>query len=86
MKKVLRVALVVLLVVIGLPVLMPGMAAPHCEDCSPAAAAGAQCAFVVLVALAYVGMLMSQRLRVRRVLMADLLRAAVFDRPPQLAA
>ncbi len=85
MKKVLLVSLVVLLVVIGLPVLMPGMAALQCEDCALTTAAGAYCTFVVLVGLAYVGMLMSQRLRVRSVLMAGLLRAAVFDRPPQLA-
>lgn len=85
MKKVLLVSLVLLLVVIGLPVLMPGMAALQCDDCDLATAVGGQCGFVVLVALAYAGALMSQRLRVRRILMADLLRAPVFDRPPQLA-
>ena len=84
MKKVLLVALVVLLVVIGLPVLMPGMAA-HCDDCGPATAAGPLCAFVVLAALAYVAGLMEQRVRLRRLAMTGLLRAGVFDRPPQLA-
>ncbi len=85
MKKVLLIALVVVLIVIGLPVLMPGMAALHCEDCALTTASGGQCAFVVLVALASAGALMSQRLRVRRILMTYLWRAPVFERPPQLA-
>ncbi|HEV2068656.1 MAG TPA: hypothetical protein VGR26_02550 [Acidimicrobiales bacterium] len=85
MKKVLLVALVVLLVIIGLPVLMPGMGAAYCDDCGPATAAGALCTLVVLAASAYVAALTGQRVRVRRVVMTGLLRAAVFDRPPQLA-
>ncbi len=85
MKKVLLIALVVVLIVIGLPVLMPGMAALHCEDCALTTAAGAYCTFVVLVGLAYGGALMSQRLRVRLAVLTDLWRAPVFDRPPQLA-
>lgn len=78
-------ALVVLLVVIGLPVLMPGMAAAHCDDCVLATAAGALCALVVLASLAYVAMLMAQRVRAGLVLMTDLLLGAVVDRPPQSA-
>ncbi len=85
MKKVLLLALVVLLVVIGLPVLMPGMSAAHCDDCGPATAAGALCTLVVLAGLAYLAVLMEQRVRLRRVTMTGLLRAAGFDRPPQLA-
>ena len=85
MKRVLLVALVVLLVVIGLPVLMPGMSAAHCDDCGPAIAAGPLCTFVVLAALAHFAVLMQQRLRLRRLVMTGLLRAGVFDRPPQLA-
>jgi hypothetical protein len=85
MKKMFLVALVVLLVVIGLPVLMPGMAAAHCDDCGLVTPAAAQCLFVVLTGSAYLAVLMGQRVRVRSVLIAGLLRAAVFDRPPQLA-
>ncbi len=85
MKKVLLVALVVLLVVIGLPVLMPGMTTAHCGDCDLGTAAGALCAFAVLVSLAYVAMLMAQRVRARFVVKTGLLRAAVFERPPQFA-
>lgn len=84
MKRVLLVALVVLLVVIGLPVLMPGMGAAHCDDCGPATAAGPLCTFVVLAGFAYVAVLMEQRVRLRRLVMTGLLRAAVLDRPPQL--
>ena len=85
MKKGLLVALVVLLVVIGLPVLMPGMAPVHCDDCGSATTAGALCAFVLLAAFAYTVGLVGQGLRLRRLVMTGLLRAAVFDRPPQLA-
>ena len=85
MKKVLLVALVVLLVIIGLPVLMPGMGAAYCDDCGPATAAGALCTLVVLAGLAHVAVLMGRRVRLGHVVMTGLLRAAVFDRPPQLA-
>lgn len=85
MKKILLVALVVLIVLIGVPVLMPGMGAAHCDDCGPATAAGALCTFVVLAGLAYVAVLMGQRVRSGSVVMTGLLRAAAFDRPPQLA-
>ena len=85
MKKVLLVALVVLVVVIGLPVLMPGMGAANCDDCGPAVAAGSLCTFAVLAGLAYVVAVMAQRVRLRHAITTSLLRAAVFDRPPQLA-
>ncbi len=78
-------ALVVLLVVIGLPVLMPGMTTAHCGDCGLAAAAGALCTFAVLAGFAYLAMLMAQRVQARLLVMTGLLRAAAFDRPPQFA-
>ena len=86
MKKVFLVALVVvLLVIIGLPVLMPGMGAAYCDDCVPGTAAAAMCTLIALAGSAYVAVLMGQRVRLRRVVMTGLLRAAVFYRPPQLA-
>lgn len=85
MKKVLLVALVVLFVIIGLPVLMPGMGAAYCDDCVPGTAANALCTLVVLTGMAYVVVLMGQRVRLRRVVMTGLLRADVSDRPPQPA-
>lgn len=85
MKKVLLVALVVLLVVIGLPVLMPGMGGAYCDDCGPAVATGSLCTFAVLAGLAYAAAVMAQRVRLRQAITTGLLRAAAFDRPPQLA-
>ncbi|HEV2811494.1 MAG TPA: hypothetical protein VGV93_13985 [Acidimicrobiales bacterium] len=85
MKKVLLVALVVLLVIIGLPLLMPGMGAAYCDDCVPGTAACAMCTLVVLAGLAYLAVHTGQRVHLRRVVMTGLLRAAVSDRPPQLA-
>lgn len=85
MKKVLLVALVVLLVVIGLPVMMPGMGVAHCHDCTPGVAAGALCLIALWGALALVVLFVSQPLSARRKLMLGLLRASVFYRPPQTA-
>ncbi len=85
MKKILLVVLVVLIVLIGLPVLMPGMGAAHCDDCGRATASGALCTFIVLAGLAYAAVLIGQRVRIGRAVMTGLLRAAAFDRPPQLA-
>ena len=86
-KKVLVVALVVLLVLIGLPILMPGMGgAGMCPDCGPAVMAGPACVLAaVLTGLAFAIALLAMRLRTRRDTLFDLLRAVVFDRPPQLA-
>lgn len=82
-KKAIVVAVVVLLVVIGLPVLMPGMDMPSCSECGPAVVAGSCLPlFVGLVGLVIASA--SQRLRRRRLVPLELLRAMVFDRPPQL--
>ena len=84
-KKVLLVALVMLLVMIGLPVMMPGMGGGFCTDCPPALGAG-QCLLGVLAGLGSVAALASsQRLRRRGKGMISLLRAALFPPPPQLA-
>lgn len=84
-KKVLLVTLVVLLVVIGLPMVMPGIGAAHCDDCTLGVAVGALCLLAVLTAVASLAVFASQRLRVRRKLVPGLLRATLFDPPPQLA-
>ena len=85
-KKALLVALVVLLVLIGVPVLMHGMGAAACHECGPVIAAGAGCALLaVLAGFALVVALFATRLRPRRDVVADLLLAFVFDRPPRLA-
>lgn len=85
-KRALIAALVVLLVVIGLPVLMPGMGSATCADCGPAVMAGPSCILAaVLTGFALAIALVSRRLRIRRDVLFDLLRAMAFDRPPQLA-
>ena len=86
-KKVLLVALVVLLVVIGLPMLMPGMGmAATCTDCAPAVAAAASCAALaaILVAVAsLIALVLAQRLTRRRVDLRQLLLVSPLERPPQ---
>ena len=85
-KKALLISLVVLLVVIGLPILMPGMGGGHCADCGPAMTAGALCALAaVLVAEALIASLLVGPLRQRCTMPAALLRAVSLDRPPRLA-
>lgn len=84
MKKVLLLSLVVLLVVIGLPLVIPGMAAAHCADCDLAVSAASLCLLAVLGGFTAVAFFASRLLRLRRKLVLGLLRAAVFYRPPRL--
>ena len=85
-KKILVVALVVLLVVIGIPILMPGMGGAMCHDCGPAVAAAHTCGlFTVLALFALAITVLAARVRARRHLLGDLLRSLDFERPPQLA-
>jgi len=85
-KKVLLVALVVLLVVIGLPMLMPGMGSATCADCGPAVMAGPVCVLAaILTGFALLILVTAQRVRLRRDDLFELLRAVAFERPPQLA-
>jgi hypothetical protein len=85
-KKILLVVLVVLLVVIGIPVVTPGMGAAYCGDCDLAVVTGALCLLAVLAGLASMALFASPQLvRARRTLLLALLRATVFYRPPRLA-
>jgi hypothetical protein len=85
-KKALVVALVVLLVLIGIPILMPGMGGAMCHDCGAAITAGQACSLLaVLAGFALALALMVSRFRTRRDLLWDLLRFLEPDRPPQLA-
>lgn len=85
-KKLLLVALVVTLVVIGLPMLMPGMGGGStCADCGPAVSAQSACELAAILAgLLLVIALVAERLRLRRDELRLLLRAVLLDRPPQL--
>lgn len=85
-KKALVVALVVLLMLIGVPILMPGMGGATCHDCGPAIGAGQACSLLaVLAGFALTVLLSAFRFRTRRDLLWDLLRSLELDRPPQLA-
>ena len=83
-KRALLIALVVLLVLMGLPLLMPGMSGVECADC-PMVMMGSTCALAVLAGFVFVVALLSQFIRFRRDRVFELLRATVFDRPPQVA-
>jgi len=85
-KKALVVALVVLLVLIGIPILMPGMSGALCHDCGPAISSGQACTLLaVLAGFALAIALLARRFRTRRDLLWDLLRSLELERPPQLA-
>ena len=82
-KKALLVALVVLLVLIGLPILMPG-GAMACPDCGPATTAYSVCLIAVLAEAAIAAIALVVFLRSRTQDPPILLRAVFFDRPPRL--
>lgn len=82
-KKALLVALVVLLVLIGLPILMPG-GAMACPDCGPVTTAYSVCVFAVLAEAAIAAIALFVFLRRRTQDPPILLRAVLFDRPPRL--
>ena len=85
-KKALLVALVVLLVLLGIPILMAGMTGTLCPDCGPAVAAGQACSLLaVLAGLALAIALVAFRTRSGRGVRWVLLHSLELDRPPQLA-
>ena len=85
-KTVAVAALVVLLVLIGIPLLLPGMGRAICHDCGPAVSPGHSCAALAAVASVALALaLMSVRVRVRRDQYSCLVRSLDLDRPPQLA-
>lgn len=83
-KKALIGALVIVLVVLGLPILMHGMDMASCPDCGPAVMAG-PCIPLFLGTFALLVAMASFLLRRRRAAPIDLLRGFLLDRPPQLA-
>jgi len=85
-RKALLVALVVLLVIVGLPILMPGMGSAHCADCGPAVATSQPCLLAILVGAVIALALAYRYLREPDGRCRALLLAELFDRPPQLRA
>lgn len=85
-KKALLIALVLLLVLIGIPVLMPGMSGAMCHDCGPAVAAGQACSLLaVLASFALAIALISLSVRSNRDRLRLLLLALDLERPPRFA-
>ena len=86
MKKALLVALVVVVVFTGLPVLMGSAGMPACPECGPSISPiAAGCAVAVLIAFTVFIALAFRRLRPRPEWYAALLLVLPFDRPPRLA-
>lgn len=85
LKKALIVALVVLLVIIGVPMLMPGMGGAHCADCGPATMAGPMCVAVLAAAVFAALLAMGRRARVAPIRRRGRLVDSSLYRPPRLA-
>lgn len=85
MKKAVVVALVVLLVIIGLPMLMPGMGGAHCADCGPATMAGPMCVAVLAAAAFAVLVAIRRRARLEPLRRRGRLVDSLLYRPPRLA-
>jgi hypothetical protein len=83
MKRLLVVAVVMILVLTGLPLLV-GMSGMTCANCPPALPAAGQCVGVLAGAAAVFALLLSGRLRSRSSHPRPWLYALVFERPPQL--
>ena len=82
-KKALAVSLVVLVVLIGVPVLMPGMGSAMCPDCPDALTGGCTSA-VLLSAMVLMALLLALLPRPRRDRWRVELFAFALERPPRL--
>jgi heme/copper-type cytochrome/quinol oxidase subunit 4 len=85
MKRALVIALVLTVLLTGVPVMMV-MSGATCADCDHALMAAGACLLAVLAALvAVVVALFGTPMRTRPELRASLLAASGLDRPPRLA-
>ena len=85
-KTVALVALVVLLVLIGIPLLMPGMGGGMCAECEPAVTPGHFCLMLAVLGFLAMGLsLLAVRVRTIAILVGALIRSLDIDRPPQVA-
>jgi hypothetical protein len=83
MKRLFVVALVMVLVLTGIPLLVGMAGMGGCANCPPALPAGGQC-LGVLAGAAALALLLSGRVRSRSSRLRPWLFALPFDRPPQL--
>lgn len=84
--RTLTVGLVLVLVVIGLPVIMPGMGNAHCEQCDRAMSPGPVCLLAILITVTNLLALVSGIFGARPQRCPLLVRSSSFDPPPQFAA
>lgn len=84
MKRLLLVAVVMILVLTGLPLLMGMGGMVACSNCPPALPASGQCLGVLAAAAVVLALLLSGRLRSRSNWLRPWLYARLFERPPQL--
>jgi len=83
-KRVLVVALVVVVLFTGIPVVV-GMPVMDCANCDLGVVVASACLFAVLATVAVVLALLALPLRRRIDLFTDLLAASRLERPPRLA-
>lgn len=84
MKRLLVVAVALILVVTGIPVLVGMGGMQTCADCPPGLPTPGQCLGVLAGAAAVLVLLLSGRLRSRSRWLRPWLYVQVFERPPQL--
>ena len=84
MKKALIVALVLLVVVTGVPLIVGMAGMTSCHDCGPAVMTGAGCLVVLVSGLGLLALAVSGRVRRRRMILARYLVAFRLERPPRL--
>ena len=84
MRRLLLVAVVMILVVTGLPLLVGMGGMMECSNCPPAVVTAGQCLAVLAGAATVLALLLGGRLRGRSSLLRPWLYALSFERPPQL--
>jgi hypothetical protein len=84
MKRLLLVAVVMILVLTGLPLLVGITGMATCPNCPPSLPAAGQCLGILAGVAAAILLLVSRRLRSRSGWLPPWLYARLFERPPQL--
>ena len=84
MKRALFIALVVVVLMTGLPVLMGMAGMAVCADCGPGVLLPMMCVAALVGAAAVLPALLRSRFRSRERLLRLALVTSVFERPPQL--
>ena len=84
MRKALIIALVVVVLVTGVPILIGGMSMASCRDCGPATLTGGACTAAILVLVGLFIATLVAFIRPPRFVCALALVYAGLDRPPRL--